>query len=120
MMIAQIQKIKKKIGISGVLSEEFAWIAKGNDESRGAQIDLVIDRRDHVIDLCEIKYSEREFTIDKAYDRILRNKREIFRENTGTKKTVQLVLISTYGIKLNQYSSLISNQVLLDDLFAET
>ncbi len=115
-----IQQIKKKIGISGVLSEEFAWIAKGNDESRGAQIDLVIDRRDHVIDLCEIKYSEREFTIDKAYDRILRNKREIFRENTGTKKTVQLVLISTYGIKLNQYSSLISNQVLLDDLFAET
>ena len=80
----------------------------------------MIDRRDHVIDLCEIKYSEREFTIDKAYDRILRNKREIFRENTGTKKTVQLVLISTYGIKLNQYSSLISNQVLLDDLFAET
>lgn len=114
-----INQIKRKIGISGVLSEESVWHIRGSEETSGAQIDLIIDRQDHVINLCEIKYSEKEYTIDKEYDLNLRNKREVFRERTKTRKTLQLVLISTYGMKQNKYSSIISNQVLLDDLFAE-
>ena len=113
-----IPQIKKKIGISGVLSEESVWRIKGNEDFRGAQIDLIIDRSDHVIDLCEIKYSEKEFLIDKEYEDILRNKREVFREQTKTRKTIQFVMITSFGVKQNKYSGMISNQVMLDDLFA--
>ena len=106
-----IAQIKQKIGISAVLTEESSWISK----EPGAQIDLLIDRRDHVINLCEIKFTENEYTIDKDSDLSLRTKREALRKHT--RKTIQLVLISTYGMKQNKYSSLISKEVILDDLF---
>ena len=71
-----------------------------------------------MIDLCEIKYSEKEFLIDKEYEDNLRNKREVFREQTKTRKTIQFVMITSFGVKQNKYSGMISNQVVLDDLFA--
>lgn len=114
-----VPQIKRKLGIPGVLTEESSWEIKGDEEKPGAQIDLVIDRRDHVIDLCEIKYSENEYAIDKQYDLSLRNKREAFRTTTKTMKTLQMVMITTVGIKPNKYSSLLSAQVVLDDLFAD-
>ena len=113
-----ISQIKSKIGIAAVLTEESAWSVKASKEEAGAQIDLVIDRKDHTVNLCEIKYSEKAFAIDKDYDQDLRNKRETFREKTKTNKTLQLVMISTYGLRQNQYASLISAQVTMDDLFA--
>ena len=78
---------------------------------------MVIDRRDRVIDLCEIKYSVKEYVIDKSYDEDLRNKMDSFVRSTGTNKAVQLVMISTYGVKDNKYSGLIGKQIVLDDLF---
>ena len=112
-------QIKKCLGISGVLTEESAWsYAGGTDGTKGAQIDLVIDRRDHIIDLCEVKYSENEYVIDKEYEMKLRDKREIFREQTKTNKTLQIILITTYGIKRNKYTTTISGQVVMDDLFS--
>ena len=77
----------------------------------------MIDRRDRVISLCEIKYSMNEFEIDKAYDKILRNKMDAFRRETGTVKTLQLVMITTYGVRKNKYSNIVSGQVVLEDLF---
>ena len=65
----------------------------------------------------EIKYPVHEFEIDKAYDLQLRNKIEAFRRETGTTKTLQLVMITTYGIRKNKYSNLVSGQVTLEDLF---
>ena len=114
-----IRQIKHRIGISAVLTEESVWSVRGNEDEDGAQVDLVIDRKDHVIDLCEIKYSESEYLIDKGYDMTLRSRRESFREHTKTKKTVQIIFISTYGLKQNKYSGLVSGQVVLDDLFAQ-
>ena len=114
-----IPQIKHRIGISAVLTEESAWSVRGNENESGAQADLVIDRKDHVIDLCEIKYSESEYVIDKEYDMALRSRRESFRIHTKTKKTVQIIFISTYGLKQNKYSGLVSGQVVLDDLFVQ-
>lgn len=114
-----IARIKHRIGISGVLTEESVWSVRGNENEASAQVELVIDRKDHVIDLCEIKYSEAEYLIDKSYDMTLRTRRESFREHTKTKKTVQIIFISTYGLKQNKYSGLISGQVVLDDLFVQ-
>ena len=112
-----VTSIKKKLGISGVLSEESSWYVRGDTEIQGAQIDLLISRRDHVTNLCEIKFSTGEYSIDKDYDLKLRNKVEAFRRDTNYKETIQLVMITTFGLKKNHYSSLIQNQIVLDDLF---
>ncbi|MBR1757593.1 MAG: ATP-binding protein [Lachnospiraceae bacterium] len=116
-----IPQIKHKLGISGVLTEESIWYTRGDEELgiSGAQIDLLIERRDHVINICEMKYSINEFVIDKAYDMVLRNKLETFRRFTNNKKTLQITMITTYGVKKNMYSGLAGSQVILDDLFHE-
>ena len=113
-------QIRQKLGISGVLAEISRWSARrkeGQEEMNGAQIDMVIERRDRIISLCEIKYSVNEFEIDKAYEMSLKNKIDTFRKETGTARTLQLVMITTYGVKKNKYSNIISGQVMLEDLF---
>lgn len=112
-----INQIKKKLGISGVLSEIFSWGKKGTSEENGAQIDLLIDRRDRVINLCEIKFSTTPFEINKDYDMALKTKTEVFRETTKTTKTLVTTMITTYGIKKNMYSNYIGKEVCMDDLF---
>jgi len=115
LVMKNIDKIKRKLGISGVKTEVYSWRSKISDP--GAQIDLVIDRNDNTVNLCEIKFSESEFLISKQYDKNLRNKISAFISETKTKKSVQLTLITTYGLKRNEYSSLAQNEVVMDDLF---
>ena len=71
------------------------------------------------MNLCEAKFALNRFEIDKDYDRKLRNKIVVFREATNCRKTIQLSMISTYGIQKNKYSGIVSSEVLLDDLFQE-
>ena len=108
-------QIRRKLGISGVTTYSSSWRSK--DSEVGAQIDLVIDRRDRVINLCEMKYADNEFTITKEYDKVLRNKRSVFKEETRTRKTVHTTMITTYGVKHNEYWGNIQSEVILDDLF---
>ncbi len=104
--------IRKALGIAGVATQTAAW--RGKD----AQIDLVIDRRDQVINLCEMKFSIEAYTITKAYDATLRHKLSAFREETQTNKALFLCMITTFGLKENEYShSSIENSLCLDDLF---
>lgn len=110
--------IKKKIGINAVLTEISTWNTKGDEEHEGAQIDLLIDRRDKVINICEIKFYSDEVQINKDYEAKLRRKIESFREQTNTKKALQLVMITTYGVKQNMYSNKVHSQVTMDDLFS--
>ncbi|HBE10585.1 MAG TPA: hypothetical protein DCY81_08655 [Lachnospiraceae bacterium] len=114
-----IQQIKNKIGIAGVMTEISSWSKQKNDEEDGVQIDLLIDRRDRVINLCEIKFSGAQFEIKKEYDIKLKNKVEVFRETTKTNKTIQMTMITTYGIKKNMYSNYVGKEITLDDLFTE-
>lgn len=116
-----VPQIKHKLGISGVLSEESSWFTKGDDALgiSGAQIDLLIERRDRVINLCEMKFSVNEYVVDKTYDANLRNKLETFRRMTNNRKSLQITMITTYGVKPNMYSNIIQSQVTLDDLFHE-
>ncbi len=114
-----IPQIKHKLGISGVLTECSSWAVKASGDKviSGAQIDLLIDRKDMVVCLCEIKFSIKEFEITKDYDLKLRDKIGTFSEVTKCRKTIQLIMITTYGVKKNMYSGVINNQVILDDLF---
>lgn len=118
-----IPQIKRKLGIAGVLSEESAWFGSaqgdGEETGSGAQIDLIIDRRDQVVTLCEMKFSLNRFEIDKDYELKLRNKIAVFREATNCRKTIQLSMISSFGLQKNKYSGIVSSEVRLDDLFQE-
>jgi AAA+ ATPase superfamily predicted ATPase len=110
-----IFQIKRALSIGGVVSYISGWRSK--DTENGAQIDLLIDRNDNIINLCEMKYSTKEFTITKSYDKNLRNKHGAFIEETHTKKSAHITMITTYGVKHNEYWGNIQSEVLLDDLF---
>ena len=113
--LMHIAEIKKALGISGVQSLTPSWRSNASEE--GAQIDLVIDRKDQTVNLCEMKYADRTFVIDKQYDENLRNKLASFREETKTRKSLHLTFVTTYGVKPNAYSGHIQKEVVLEDLF---
>lgn len=93
---------------------------KDHKDQEGTQIDLLFDRPDGAITICEIKCSDASFVIDKAYAQVLLNKISIFREQTRTKKQLFLALITTFGLKKTIYSEeIVTNQVTLEDLFKE-
>ncbi len=114
------EQIKKALGISGVITNEYSWRTAANDEHPGAQIDLLIDRSDKVINLCEIKYSDNPYTIDKKYMENLRNKVALFRQITKTRKGIALTMITSSGLVKNSYSmNSIHSQITADDLFVD-
>ena len=100
--LSNVHLIKNCLGISGVYTETSAWRSQISD--KGAQIDLIIDRDDRVINLCEIKFSENPFTISKAYADNLRNKVRAFQSETETRKTIFLTMICSFGLKENKHS----------------
>jgi predicted AAA+ superfamily ATPase len=111
-----LDEIKKALGISGVYAEVSSWRSKASDP--GAQIDLIIDRRDRVINVCEIKYSQQAFSIDKRYAENLRNKLAAFKQESKTTKAVFLTMISTFGIANRlKHAGLIQQELTLDALF---
>ena len=113
------QQIKQKLGIQGILSNIYSWSTKGNDELGlpGVQIDLLIDRNDQVINLCEMKYATTSYTLTKEEEEKLRNRLEIFRRTTQTTKAIHLTMITTYGLTPNMYSNIIQNEITANDLF---
>jgi AAA+ ATPase superfamily predicted ATPase len=112
---SHIEQIKKSLSIGGVVSYISGWRSK--EAENGAQIDLIIDRNDNVINLCEMKFSNKEFTIDKNYDKIIQNKKWTFAEETQTKKALHTTMITTNGVKRNEYWNNIQSEVTLNDLF---
>lgn len=110
-----LRQIKKALGISGILSNCQSWV--GTDGTEKGQIDLLIERRDRVINLCEMKFSSGEYVITKEYKEKLVKRRELFRRVTGTKYALHLTMITSYGVKNNANSNVIQSQVTMDDLF---
>lgn len=108
-------QIKKALGISGISSNEYAW--RSRKQKPGAQIDLLIDRKDDIINICEIKYSDSEYTIDEAYSKELVNKMEVFRNETETKKALHITMITANGLKHNSYWNMVVNEITADELF---
>ncbi len=111
-------QIIRKLGLSGTFTEVSSWHYKGNDEHPGAQIDLLINRKDGVVNLCEAKFSNKEFIISKEFFTKLRRKRAVFEQVTKTKKSVVSTLLTTYPAVQNQYyTEEIHSEVNMDDLF---
>jgi hypothetical protein len=116
--LKHIPQIKKALGISGVYSEQSAWRYVAKDNDTGTQIDLLLDRQDNCINICEMKFSLTEYAIDKKYAEILNLKRRVFLEKTGTKKSVFITMLTTFGVKTNEhYLNSTQNQLKMDVLF---
>jgi hypothetical protein len=97
-----------------------SWVYRPKDQTeKGVQIDLLIDRDDDVINLCEMKYSNSEYSITREYESELRRKSSVFENKTSTRKAVRTVMVTTYGIARNEWSNDIMNQVVMHDLFEE-
>ena len=114
-----IDQIKKKLGISGINTTEYAWrcMPDENTGRRGAQIDLLIDRSDGIIDVCEIKFSKESFAITSNYAKELNSKRNVFQSVTGTKKAIHTIMITTDGLTQNEYWGDVQAEVNLDNLY---
>lgn len=110
-----IPQIKAALGISGIESSEYSWRSKKKKD--GAQIDLLIDRRDDVINLCEMKCTEKIYEITESYRENLINKVTAFTEEVNPKKSVHVTLITSNGYKPNEYSDVVQNSVDPDSLF---
>ena len=116
--LQHIEKIKTKLGISGIQSQAFSFLSKGTDEFEGTQIDLLIDRADNAISLCEIKFYNDHYLLSKNEADNIRKKRTLFRHFSKTKKQIFLVLITTFGMLKSKHSTgLIDNEVRMEDLF---
>ena len=105
------QEIKNGLGIGGIQSKIYAWASKST------QIDMVIDRKDQVINLIEAKFSINTFTITKSYSDNLRNKIAEFIDETKTKKSVWLVLISVFGMDNSPYNNLVQKELTMEVFF---
>ncbi len=113
-----IHLIKKALGIGGISSATNSWLFKGNDELPGAQIDMIIDRADQTINLCEAKFTKGNFAISKSYAAQLRMKKSVFRQATQTKKATFTTLLTTFpAIKNQYYLEEVDNEVTMDKLF---
>lgn len=111
--LQHIPQVKLALGISGIVSNVCSW------RNANAQIDLLISRGDNVINICEMKYANAPFTIDKAYAQNLQNKIETFRNAVSPRQTLHLTLLTTYGVAQNEYWNMVQNEVTMDDLFKQ-
>jgi len=109
------EQIKQALGIASISTEVSSW--RSRESSPGAQIDLLIDRKDGIINLCEMKYSKAEYVITKKTEADLRNKIAVFEAETNTKKAVHLTMVTTYGVAMNPHSGIVHSEVTLDELF---
>lgn len=113
--MAHIPQIKEALGIQRIRTEYYSWRSK--ESVPAAQVDLIIERADQIISLCEIKYSKGIYSLDAKEEERLRNRITDFAVETKVKEAVQLVLITTYGLKDNAHSTEVNDRVVLDDLF---
>ena len=113
--LSHSEQIKQALGIMSISTETSSW--RSRSSSPGAQIDLLFDRKDGIINLCEAKYRKAEYSISAKEETNLRNKVMVFETETKTKKAVHLTMITTYGIINNKHSGIIHSEVLLDAIF---
>jgi hypothetical protein len=115
-----LPQLRAALGISGVLTNAYSWRGgKTGEGDRPVQIDLLLDRRDGIIDLCEMKYSSAPYELDAEESARLAARSSQFVRQTKTRKAVCIVLVAAAGVKRNQYSGNVQNIVTLDDLFRD-
>ena len=114
--LAHVAQIKAALGISGVYAEAYSWRGKSSN-GHAAQIDLVLDRKDRVVNVCEMKYGRKPYVIDKDEAERLQQRIDVFRDRMGEDRSFHLTMITSNGLDHNMYSHSVQSVVTLDDLF---
>ena len=117
--LEHIPQLKKALGISGVQTDINTWHCQADPERGiyGSQIDLLIVRKDQIINVCEMKYADTEYLVDAAFDREQKRKMSDFRNKTKTKYALHSTLVTTYGVANNAYAGELQAVITSDDLF---
>lgn len=116
--LVHLDEMKRALGIDRILNDASAWRSKNPDDN--TQIDLVIERADRNINLCEMKFSKELYAIDREYEKKLRERMAIFRTATGTRLSTRITMVTTYGVLKNKHSGIVDDEIVLDDLFVVT
>lgn len=121
-----LTQIKYKLGISGISTAASSWRytppkkkKKEDVKEKGAQIDLLIERGDRFINVCEMKFSIKPYRITDSYEQYLRKRMDIFQEKTKTTKSLVHTFVTTFGVANSQGRSIVNSEVIMDDLFAK-
>lgn len=115
--VSHVRQIKNALGIAGVHTEVYSWRSHKDESNGGAQIDLLIDRRDGIVNLCEMKYSREKYAITKEEHDKLQNRVSVFGRQLGHGKSIHLTMVTALGLKHNVYWNDVQSEVTLDDLF---
>ncbi len=111
-----ISKIKRALGVEGVASSESAWIIHGDEEKKGAQVDMLIIRDDRVVNLCEMKFLSKAFEPKAEDEQTYRERIAMLQERLSFKQNIHLTLVTTVGLKSNAHSSAFQQIVTIDQL----
>lgn len=114
-----VGQIKSAMGVGGVSSENASWTLQGIGGQKGMQIDLVINRSDRVVNLCEMKFVNTEYEVKGDYEMKLRDRLNWMIEHVSRKHNVQMTLVTTYGLKYGIHSGVFQRVVTLDSLFGQ-
>ena len=112
-----IPQIKQALGISGVVTSQSSWSLKGDDNIDGTQIDMLIDRNDNVVNMCEMKFYNEEFTVNKQYHSVLVHRQNVLSGMMPRRKAIHSTLITTFGLTHNEYSGDFQQVITIDALF---
>ena len=112
-----IQPIKQALGIQSISSVQSAWAILGDEQQNGTQIDLLIERKDNIVNMCEMKFYSSEFEVDKTYHLTLMQRQEVLRSHLSRKQSIVSTLITTFGLKQTGYWGDFPQVVTMDDLF---
>lgn len=115
--LAHIRQVKNAINILDVSSTQSSWSLKGDDDKEGSQIDLLINRKDNVVDMCEMKFYNEHFTVSKSYHAKLVHRQNLLTEQLPRRTAIHHVLITTFGLNYNEYSGIFQHVITIDQLF---
>lgn len=124
--LLHLAQVKQKLGISGIATAASSWRyippknkEKDENKEKGTQIDLLIDRGDRVVNLCEMNFSVKPYYISENYEKTLRDRMSIFQEKTKTTKSLVYTFVTTFGIANSEGRSIVNSEVTMEDLFAK-
>lgn len=115
--LSHVEQIKSALSVGGVASDNAPWTLRGMDGEKGMQLDLVINRSDRVINLCEMKFVTGEFEVKNDYEMKLRERIQWMVEHVSRRHNVQMTLVTTYGLKFGMHSGIFQRVVTMDSLF---
>ena len=115
--LSHVRQIKQAINILDVSSSQSSWALRGDDDTEGGQIDLLINRKDNVVDMCEMKFYNEDYTVTKSYHAKLVHRENLLQELLPKRASVHHILVTTYGLKYNENSGIFQHVITIDQLF---